>query len=116
MSDTKNSENIRSRDDIVGHINLSAVVNVNAGRDIVIGKKPNFEDEYQIRRLVQVLRNMEGQFILLFAICSNPSKRQKLTREIERQLAKSNVIEITLARSKGSILDTLLAARVLQHL
>ncbi|MFP4440646.1 MAG: ATP-binding protein, partial [Chloroflexaceae bacterium] len=100
------SGTVRSRDEIVADINQGSLNHV-AGNKVQLVAS---EDEYQVRRLAQVIRNMQGQFVLLFAVCNKPSKRRELTKQIERQLPGHDFTEVMLTGSDSSILDVLFTA------
>jgi tetratricopeptide (TPR) repeat protein len=62
---------------------------------------------HQLRGLIQTLKNREGRFALIFAICHNISLKKKLTKEIKARLSPQHICEVQL-KSGDRLLDRLL--------
>src|SRR5436853_7927064 len=64
---------IRSRDEVV-----KGILRIHAEE----AESTATNNEHQLRRLVQALRNLKGRFGLMFAVCNDIPVRKELTRRI----------------------------------
>jgi len=78
-------------------------------RDLV-GSPEQEDDDFQSRRLTLALRNRQGTFGLLFAVCNEVPLRHELTGRISAGLPDWPPTELQLSGGEVSLLDTLLAA------
>ncbi len=78
-------------------------------RDLV-GSPEQEDDDFQSRRLTLALRNRQGTFGLLFAVCNEIPLRHELTGRISAGLPDWPPTELQLSGGEVSLLDTLLAA------
>jgi len=67
-------------------------------------------EEHQLRRMIQVLRNRRGHFGLLFAVCNEAHRRERLTREIMERAPEQRPVTLYLTGSEPSLLKALLDA------
>jgi tetratricopeptide (TPR) repeat protein len=98
MSDA--TTHIPSRDEILREL---ADIHVTQARD------PGEENARNLRRLAQAIRNAEGHFALIFAVCNDRREQRRLGRSLGAQLANPPV-DVTVAGSEPSLLDVLSAA------
>src|SRR6185295_19437503 len=59
---------------------------------------------HQLRGLIQTLKNREGRFALIFAICHDISLKKRLTKEIKVRLSPQHIFEVQL-KSGDRLLD-----------
>src|ERR1035441_8580818 len=98
MSDA--TTHIPSRDEILREL---ADIHVTQARD------PGEENARNLRRLAQAIRNAEGHFALIFAVCNDRREQRRLGRSLGAQLANPPV-DVTVAGSEPGLLDVLSAA------
>src|SRR5437588_9206711 len=67
-------------------------------------------NEYELRRLVQAILNLEGHFGLLLAVCNSAAERESLTQQIIDKLPYQKPTIIRLSQGSSSLLETLLSA------
>ncbi|SPE34791.1 hypothetical protein SBA6_40076 [Candidatus Sulfopaludibacter sp. SbA6] len=70
---------------------------------------PAAETDRHIRRLAQAIRNAEGRFVLLLAVCNDRPEQRRIARLIAVRLPHPPV-ELALTGKEDSLLDTLLEA------
>jgi len=69
-------------------------------------RDPATEIERNIRRLAQAIKNAEGHFGLVFAVCNDRREQRRIGREIGMKLPRRPV-EIEVDGSESSLLDIL---------
>jgi tetratricopeptide (TPR) repeat protein len=98
MSNSSNS--VPSRDDVV--------------RDVLRIRDAATEGiaewDYQRRRLRQALRNRQGRFALLFAVCNDHTIQRQITHEVFSELPGLEPVELFLRASEDSVLAALMDA------
>jgi tetratricopeptide (TPR) repeat protein len=67
------------------------------------------DNQYQLRRLNQALRNRKGRFGLIFAVCNEIPLRRLLSQQLIAGLLDQKPVELELNGSETTLLDTLLA-------
>ena len=97
--DTEGGGMVHSRDSVV-----ESILQINADESEL------HSEEYQLRRLLQAIRNREGRFGLLFAVCNEPLNQKRLTEQIIANLPGERPVELQLNGGEVSLLDTLLTA------
>jgi tetratricopeptide (TPR) repeat protein len=71
-------------------------------------RDPSEENARNLRRLAQAIRNAEGQFALIFAVCNDRREQRRIGRMIGSQLA-GPPMEVVVTGDEPSLLDTLSA-------
>jgi tetratricopeptide (TPR) repeat protein len=66
------------------------------------------DTEHQLRRLIQTLRNREGRFALIFAVCNDSALRKALVREVANELRDQDVAELQITPTDFGLLDKML--------
>jgi tetratricopeptide (TPR) repeat protein len=72
-------------------------------------RDPSEENARNLRRLAQAIRNAEGRFALIFAVCNDRREQRRLGRSLGARLP-SPPIEVVVTGDDPSLLDTLSAA------
>lgn len=97
----KDNERVTSRAEIINRV--TALVKEDS-------QTSSENEDYQLRRMAQTIRNFEGKFGLIFAISNGKNFQKKFTRRLRFLLPDIPLTELNLDGSENSILDKLLLA------
>lgn len=99
-SESKADQAVPNRDMVVAHVSKLIAEDARTGGG----------DDYQLRRMAQALRNYNGRFGLLFAVCNVAREQKRLSRTLIEVAPDLAPVELQLSGNEASLLDTLLKA------